>query len=189
MRMRVPNLQHRIVFVLLLTVATGTGCSGTLSVPEGPDESVSRRSGIATLSQVFSDYRLGITRPGRQECTTAPNSPGNIHYVESLEYVGSPPVSFGLNDGCIVEIRTETGHFDHTVSLTRQRLGMPDGEDRATCSSSGQTLITVFWNQPEGRFEVTKAGTESPTEYVLRSADTEITYGRVCNGGVVRDEN
>ncbi|MDX1418615.1 MAG: hypothetical protein R3181_01500 [Rubricoccaceae bacterium] len=115
--------------------------------------------------------------------------PGDLRYVESMEYFDAPPVTFGLDPGdCVVEIRTGvgTGVFDHAVALTIQRLGAPDGEDRARCEAGGTPLQSVYWDRPEGRFEVVRAGIPGLPEFVLRPTGAPLDYPRLCDGPVTR---
>lgn len=141
---------------------------------------------IGTLSPAFRDHQVGARRVGGEACTP---SPGALQYVESLEYFDAPAVVFGVDpSGCVAEIRTDvgTGAFEHAVALATQRLGPPDGEDRARCEATGTPLQCVYWDRPEGRFEVVRAGTPGQPEFVLRPLDAPLVYPRLCEGPVTR---
>ena len=160
----------------------------------GPPESASSTptvvEGIARLAGPFRDYRLGTRRPGGDSCAEEAASAVTLRYVESLEYIDAPPVTFGMDGDCIREIRTDyamrEGRFEHALSFASQRLGSPDGEDRAVCTATGKEIHAVFWNQPEGRFQVVRMGFENQPEFVLLPAGAPFTYARICEGGVER---
>lgn len=143
--------------------------------------------GIATLAPAFRDYRLETRRPSGEACVT---QGGSQRYVESLEYVAGPPVIFGLDGAdCICEIWVEYAdgsRFEHTVAFVTQQLGPPDGEDRVRCLATEEEVQMVSWQQPEGRFEVVRAGRMGSPVFVLRSADAPFTYERLCAGGGAR---
>lgn len=140
--------------------------------------------GIGTLAPPFRDYRVGTRGPGGVACRPAGAA---VRYVQSLEYLGGPPVVFGLDaEGCVGEIRYDAGRFEHAAALATQRLGPPSGEDRARCAATDEALQSLFWNRPEGRFEVVRVGSAGPAAFVLRPADAPFTYGRLCEGEVVR---
>ncbi len=146
--------------------------------------------GIARLAAPFRDYQLGTRRPGGERCAEAAAPVASLRYVESLEYIDSPPVTFGMDGDCIREIRTDyamsQGRFEHALSFASQRLGSPDGEDRVTCTETGEEIHAVYWNQPEGRFELIRMGFENESEFVLRSPNSPHTFARNCEGGVER---
>lgn len=158
----------------------------------GPPKSASTTTplvadGIARLAAPFRDYQLGTRRPGGGRCEGDVNANAPLRYVESLEYVDSPPVTFGMDGDCIREIRTvyamHEGSFDHALSFASQRLGAPDGEDRATCSDTGEEIRAVYWNQPEGRFEVVRMGFDNEPEFVLRAQGSTLPTSRKCADG------
>ena len=178
--------QRLVQYLACVALLAVYGCAATSSMPDIPSsETVVRRSGIAALSPVFADYRLGTTRPGGEACTGA-SSTMELRYVESLEYFDVPPVAFGLDGDCIVELRAETGQFSHALSYATERLGTPDGEDQARCTATRETIDTVYWTLPEGRFELVRVGVGLTAEYVLRRADAPMNYGGLCEGGVER---
>ncbi len=158
----------------------------------GPPESSSTTSsstveGIARLAAPFRDYKLGTRRPGGEICEETSSAAATLRYVESLEYVDAPPVTFGMEGDCIREIRTDyamrDGRFEHAVSFASQRLGFPDGEDRATCTATGEEIHVIYWDQPEGRFQVVRTGFEGQPEFVLYTSTTPATRGPRCEGG------
>ena len=168
-----------------LAVALVSACAAP---PEAasPTASPAATTGIGTLAPAFRDYRIGTRRPGGDACTPAD---GALRYVESLEYLDGPPVVFGLDaDGCVAEIRTGVGAgaFEHAAALATQRLGPPDGEDRALCVASGAPLQCLFWERPEGRFEVVRMGLPGRPEFVLRRGGAPLAYPRLCEGEVRR---
>lgn len=166
-----------------------SGCRATMTMPPPPPpDQVALRVGIATLSPVFADYQLGTMRSNGEPCTM-PSGATELRYAQSLEYTGAGLVAFGLRDQCIVEIRAETGQFDHAVSYAADRLGDPDGEDEATCATTGEALQAVYWMQPEGRFAVVRMGLTSTPEYVLSPTSAPMSYQRLCAGNVDRDSN
>lgn len=187
-RLTVGLLASATFAVLALMPA---GCAGP---PDSPSSSASApqtaSQGIARLAAPFRDYRLNTRRPGGGSCEEGSTSASPLRYVESLEYIDAPPVTFGMDGDCIREIRTDyamrDGRFEHAVSLASQRLGPPDGEDRAVCTASGVEIRAVFWDQPEGRFQVVRMGFETQPEFVLRPSGAPSTYDRLCEGGIER---
>jgi hypothetical protein len=165
---------------LLLVAALPLACARppAVALSESP-----RVHGLGALAPVFDDYRVGAFRAGGA-CT--PSEPP-ARYVESLEYFGRPPVVFGEDPaGCVGAIRSAAGtpQFEHAVALARQRLGPPDGEDRATCPATGATITCVFWRRAEGRFEV--VGGPAAPEFVLRAANAPHAYPWLCAGDLAR---
>ena len=164
-----------------LTACAPSGISTTEEAGAAP------LRGVAALAPAFRDYRLETRRPGGEACIS---QDGPLRYVESLEYVSGPLVTFGLDgENCIGEIRVEYAagsQFEHIVSFVTQQLGMPDGEDQAHCPTLGEAVHSVFWQQPEGRLEVVEAGRMDRSVLVLRSAGTAFSYERLCAGGVTR---
>lgn len=166
-------------------------CAPRSVTPPDPASVVPPRAeGVAALAAPFRDYRLGAQRSGAL-CTGTP-ARGALRYVESLEYVGAPAVAFGLDaDGCIREIRTAAavgaGRYEHAVALATQRLGAPDGEDRALCRAAGAEVQGTFWRRPEGRFEVVRMGLDGAPEFVLRTWEEQPGYAWLCEGGVTRE--
>ena len=160
----------------------------------GPPESASSTptvvEGIARLAAPFRDYQLDRQRPGGEPCAGEATATASLRYVESLEYFDAPPVTFGMDGDCVREIRTDyamrEGRFEHAVSFASQRLGSPDGEDRAVCAATGEEIHTVYWDQPEGRFQVVRIGFDNQPEFVLRPTGSPFTYVRLCEGGVER---
>ena len=179
--LHVGSLASIVLAVLL------SACAGP---PESASSSATVVEGIARLAGPFRDYRLGTRRPGGDSCAEEAASTVSLRYVESLEYIDAPPVTFGMEGDCIREIRTDyamrEGRFEHALSFVSQRLGPPDGEDRAVCKATGEEIRAVFWNQPEGRFKVVRMGFENQPEFVLQLAGAPFTYARLCEGGVER---
>jgi hypothetical protein len=179
----------RRVIPLLPLVVLAAACAAPpeAASPEGAFAGpAAAPEGIATLAPAFREYRIGMRRPGGGACTP---TAGALRYVESLEYLDAPPVVFGLDAvGCVAEIRTSVGAgaFSHAVALATQRLGPPDGEDRATCDATGTPLQCLYWDRPEGRFEVVRAGMPGQPEFVLRPAGAPLDYPRLCGGSVSR---
>ena len=177
----------RWIVVLVVGLAGGllTGCAPS-GIPA--TEAAGPIRGAAALAPVFRDYSLSTRRPGGQACTSQGEPQ---RYVESLEYVAGPPVTFGLDGAdCIREIRVDYAdgsRFEHTVALVTQQLGRPDGEDRARCLATAEEIQSVFWEQPEGRLEVVRAGHTGRPVLVLRPTGAPFTYARLCEGGVTRE--
>lgn len=175
-----------VLFVLLALVAVG--CVPTSATPPTPLVPAAPRSALVTIFAPLRDYQIGTRRPGGDACSGT----GSIaRYLESLEYIDLPPVLFGLDEeDCIQEIRVgyadESGRFDHAVSLVTQRLGTPDGEDRATCLETGSSIHAVYWLEPEGRFEVVRGSLAASPEFVLRASNAASVYPRLCASGVSR---
>ena len=186
--MRLPRIWLNVGS--LATGALAVLLSACAGPPEAASSSPAVVEGIARLAGPFRDYRLGTRRPGGESCAEETASAVSLRYVESLEYVDAPPVTFGMDADCIREIRTDyamrEGRFEHALSFASQRLGSPDGEDRAVCTATGEEIRAVFWNQPEGRFQVVRMGFEHQPEFVLQPSDSPFTYARLCEGGVER---
>ena len=186
--MRIPRI--RFVVGSLATVVLVVLLSACAGPPESASATQTVVEGIARLAGPFRDYRLDTRRPGGGSCAEEAASAVSLRYVESLEYIDAPPVTFGMDGDCIREIRTDyamrEGRFEHALSFASQRLGSPDGEDRAVCTATGEEIHAVFWDQPEGRFQVVRMGFENQPEFVLQLAGTPFTYARLCEGGVER---
>ncbi len=180
----------RLVLLAFSMVALLTSACAGPPESSSPTTSSSTPEGIARLAAPFRDYQLGTRRPGGGACTETTSVAPSLRYVESLEYTGAPPVTFGMDGDCIREIRTDyamrDGRFEHALSFASQRLGSPAGEDRAICIATGEEIHAVYWDQPEGRFQVVRVGTESQPEFVLLSATGPAAYSRHCEGGVRR---
>ncbi|HLT47553.1 MAG TPA: hypothetical protein VK002_10025 [Rubricoccaceae bacterium] len=177
---------RRVLPLLAAVLVAACAAPPEAASPETSAAAPEPTAGIGTLAPVFRDYRIGTRRPGGEACSP---SGGALRYVASLEYLDSPPVVFGLDAaGCVAEIRAGVGAglFEHAVALATQRLGPPDGEDRATCVATGTPLQCLFWERSEGRFEVVRAGVQGEAEFVLRPAGAPPGFSRLCDGEVRR---
>lgn len=184
--MRSPRIRLHVVSSFALAVLL-SACAGP---PESASSAPTVVEGIARLASPFRDYQVGTRRPGGGSCAEATASAVTLRYVESLEYIDAPPVTFGMDGDCIREIRTDyamrEGRFEHALSFVSQRLGSPEGEDRAVCTATGEEIHAVFWDESEGRFLVVRMGFENQPEFVLLPAGAPFTYARLCEGGVER---
>ena len=177
---------HGLNPCLLLTLATVlAGCAAP------PQQALQHHAveGIRALAPPFRDYSLGKHISTGLACSSEHAIP--VRYVESLDYVAGPPVTFGIDrDGCIQEILVDyasgEGRYNHAVAFVSDRLGASDGEGKAVCGESSQEISYAYWFVPEGRLEVVRPVGKESAHYVLRPTEAPLTYVRACGGQATR---